>query len=375
MSAVATSVPVHGQVERAIAAYGLAGTMLDLPAEPLDRLAFARVLSQVRAQRISGLMWQAVVDGALPVTAEQAEQAESLHVQALSATLVLERLLLETVDVLESRSIPVRALKGSAVAHLDYPDPGLRTFGDIDLLVPGAAFDDAVSCLTRAGHERLHPQPRPGFDRRFSKGTSFRTADGLEIDLHRTFTMGPFGVRLALSQLWETHDEFVLGGRTVRALSTEERFLHACYHAVLGEVKPRLVPLRDAAQIALTRPLDVGRLHDLIRASRGDAVVSRAVRLAWREFELVDVLAISAWAQAYRTDPREAADLAAYGRGSSYTTKSLAALRALPTMSQRASYLYALLVPTNSYVGQRHHGRVSRLRSGVRQAGRVRRLS
>ncbi len=366
--------PVHGHVERSIAAYGLAGTMLDLPRQPLDRHVFSRVLSQVRTQRLTGLLWQAIADGALPVTTEQAEQAEGLHIQALAATLVLERLLIDTVGSLEREGIPVRVLKGSAAAHLDYPEPSLRTFGDIDLLVPGDAFDEAVACLRRQGHVRIHPEPRPGFDRRFSKGTSFRTADGLEIDLHRTFTMGPFGVRLALPQIWETNEEFYLAGQRLRGLSTEERFLHACYHAVLGEVRPRLVPLRDAAQIALTRRLDMPRLHSLIRASRGDAVVARAVQLAWSEFDLADVLAVSAWAQAYRTDPREAADLAAYGRGSSYATKSVAALRALPTLRQRASYLYALLAPTQSYVGNRHSGRLSRLRTGLRQASRVKGL-
>lgn len=373
MMTAAESVTGHSAVTRALAAHGLAGSMLDLPATPLAQDAFDEMLSVMRVQRMTGLLWKAIVDGALPVTQGQAEQAEILHVRALSATLVLERLLLETVDELEGRGIPVRVLKGSAVAHLDYPDTSMRTFGDIDILVPGWAFDRAVECLSSLGHTRMFPQPRPGFDRRFSKGTSFRTADGLEIDLHRTFTMGPFGIRLDLPRLWETRADFELGGRRLEALSTEERFLHSCYHAVLGEVRPRLMPLRDLAQIALTRSLDLDRLHTLIRASRGEAVVSRAVRYAWSELDIADVLAISAWAQAYRIDPREAADLAAYGRGSSYTTKSVAALRALPGVSQRASFLYALLVPTKSYLNQRHNGRINRLRKGIGERNRLRR--
>ncbi len=372
MTTAAESVTGHGLLTRAVAAHGLPGSMLDLPQEPLVGREFAELLSQVRMQRVSGLLWQAIVDGALPVTREQAEGAESLHLKALSATLVLERLLIETVEALNVHGIAVRVLKGSAVAHLDYPDPGMRTFGDIDLLVPGKAFDDAVDCLTALGHKRIHPQPRAGFDRRFSKGTSFRTADGLEIDLHRTFTMGPFGIRLDLPRLWETSEAFDIGGRQLEALSAEERFLHACYHAVLGETRPRLSPLRDAAQIALTRQLDLQRLHRLIRASGGEAVVSRAVRYAWDELAIADVLAISAWAYTYRTNPREAADLSVYGRGSSYTTKSVAAIRALPTMTQRAAFMYALLVPTRSYLGQRHHSRLNRLRAGLEQRSRLR---
>lgn len=375
MTAPAESVTSHDTVARAVAAYGLAGSMLDLPAEPMEEHRFAQLLAEARVQRISGLLWQAVVDGALPVTDEQAEQAEWMHVKALAATLVLERLLIETVDRLTGADIPVRVLKGSAVGHLDYPDPALRTFGDIDLLVPGERFDAAVACLQAQGHTRLYPQPRPGFDRRFGKGTSFRTADGLEIDLHRTFTMGPFGVRLDLARIWETHVEFTVGGRTLQALPAEERLFHACYHAMLGEVTPRLVPLRDVAQVALTHDLDLGRLHELIRASGGEAVVSRAVRCAWREFAIADVLALSAWANGYRTERREAAALAAYGSGSNYTTKSVAALRALPSLSERAAFLYALMVPKRSYLDRRHSGRLARLRTGLRQSGETRRAS
>lgn len=375
MTTRAESVAAHGMVARGVAAHGLAGTMLDFPPGPLDTAEFAELLLQVRMQRLSGLLWLAIVDGALPVTNDQAERAEWLHVQALSGTLLLERLLIQTVDCLESAGVPVRVLKGSAVAHLDYPDPTMRTFGDVDVLVPGEWFDAAVDCLDRQGHTRLHPQPRPGFDRRFSKGTSFRTTDGLEVDLHRTFTMGPFGIRLDLGQLWETSAEFSLAGRRMEALSQEERLLHACYHAVLGEMRPRLMPLRDVAQIALTHELDLVRWHALIRSSGAEAVVARAVRFAWSEFDIADVLAISAWAHAYRTDPRQAADLAAYGKGSSYSSKSVATLRALPSMSQRASFLYALLVPTQSYIDQRHNGRLDRLRTGWRQSSGTRRVS
>lgn len=362
------SVGCHRDIIRAVAAHGLPGSMLDFPSQALDPSAFADLLGNVKMQRISGLLWRSIVDEALPVTAEQADQAEWLHVRSLSASLALERLLIGTLESLRAEGVPVRVLKGTAVGHLDYPDPGLRTFGDIDLMVPGNRFDVAAACLEGQGHRRSYPQPRPGFDRRFSKGASFRTAEGLEIDLHRTFAMGPFGVRLDLEMLWETSATFEIAGHTVEALSAEERFFHACYHAVLGEVRPKLVPLRDAAQIALTRRLDLGRLHGLIRASHGEAVVARAVRYAWSEFEIADITAISAWAHAYRTDPREAADLAVYGLGTSYARRSVAALRSLPTMTQRAAYLYAMLLPTSGYLGRRHQGRLDRLRTGLRQS-------
>jgi hypothetical protein len=362
----------HDRLTRAVAAHGLAGCTLDLPDRPLDDHAFGTLLNAVRRQRITGLLWTAVREGALPATPEQAERTEWLHVQSLAGALALEHLLLDSVTALADEGIPTRVLKGPVLAHLDYPDPTWRTFGDIDLLVRGKDFDRAARVLAGRGHQRLQPEPRPGFDRRFSKGTSYRTEDGLELDLHRSFSMGPFGVRLALDDLWRSSEAFDIGGQEVHAMPAEERFVHACYHAVLGEASPRLVPLRDVAQLALTRSLDLERVHGLLRASRGEAVVARAVRHAWHALEVADVLALSAWAQSYRSDDREAADLAVYGKGSSYAEKSVASIRALPRWRDRAAFVHALVHPTRDYLGSRHDGRVSRLRWGFEQASRRR---
>lgn len=355
---------------RAVAAAGVAGSMLPWPEVPLEEAAWRRLLVEIRGERITGLAWFAVKAGLLPATREQVDELEWMQVGSQSGCLVLERLLLDTVDRLSSAGLESRVLKGAAAAQLDYPDPTMRGFGDVDLIVRAGDFDAAVGILTGLGYRRSYPEPRPGFDRRFSKGASFRTQDDLEVDLHRTLTMGPFGVRLDLDALWQEHEKFDLAGRPIRALGPEARLLHACYHAVLGETVPRLSALRDAAQLALCRDLDLGRLHGLIRASRGEAVVATALRHVWQMFDIADVTALSAWAHAYRADPREAADLAAYGDGSSYTTKSLAALRSLPTVRDRTAFLFALLLPNAAYLDGRHDGRLPRLRTALQQRTR-----
>jgi len=358
----------HGALLRTVAAHGLSGSTLTFPEEPLPPRDFDRLLREVKDQRLTGLLWESVLGGTLPATPEQAARAEWAHAEKLAGVLTLERLLLDVLSALEVAGISARVLKGPAHAHLDYPDPGWRTFGDIDLLVRGEDFDHAVRVIERRGNRRLHPEPRAGFDRRFSKGTSFRTADGLEIDLHRTLTMGPFGVRVDLAALWDRSEEFELGGRTVLALPAEERFFHACYHAVLSQATPRLVPLRDIAHLALGGRLDQDRVHHLARASGGEPVLSRAVRHSWHALAVADVLAISAWAEAYRADSREDADLAVYTTRSSYARTSVAAIRALPRWRDRVAYVSALTFPDQSYLGTRHSGRFARLRSGIAQS-------
>ena len=192
------------------------------------------------------------------------------------------------VGVLRGSGLDHRVLKGAAVADLDYPDPALRSFVDVDLLVRAEEWDDAIHVLREAGWERQFAEPRPGFERRFVKGMVLTRPDdgGTELDLHRTLALGPFGLTVRLEDLWADCEVLRLGGVEVRALAAEERFLHACFHAVLGDLPPRLVPLRDIAQMSLRGNLDLDRVIHHARSWRAEAVLLRAVELTWETLGL-----------------------------------------------------------------------------------------
>ena len=53
-----------------------------------------------------------------------------------------------------------------------YPDPLLRPFTDLDLLVPGPRLEEFVVALAGYGYERGRPEPVPGFDARVGQGRS-----------------------------------------------------------------------------------------------------------------------------------------------------------------------------------------------------------
>lgn len=58
----------------------------------------------------------------------------------------------EVLSVLEAKGIPTVILKGAAAGML-YPDPGLRSYGDIDFMVSPADFKRARAALVAAGFE------------------------------------------------------------------------------------------------------------------------------------------------------------------------------------------------------------------------------
>lgn len=361
-----TPYPQAIELSRAVAAHGLAGSLVEFPDTPPADIIWSALLARCNSQRINGHLLQAVLDGALPATDTQIEQAHDAHLAAMTGVLRVEHTLLEVAEQLTSAGVDFRVLKGSGVARLDYPDPSLRQFCDVDLLVQSEQFDLAVATLVASGNIRRFAEPRPGFDRRFSKGTSFITPSKCEIDLHRTFVMGPFGLRVRLDDLWETSTAFDVGGVKMQALGNEERFLHACYHAALGDAEPRLVPQRDVAEMLLFGTLDISRVREVMARWKGDAVIARAVRTTWETLRLADAVALSTWALRYTPDDRDRKALEVYtSHHNNYAAKSFEALRAIPRLRDRAAFIRALTFPQRSYLQDRQRGVLARWRRAV----------
>lgn len=349
-----------------VAAYGLPGSMLEPPEQPLRGSAWEGFLSAVRHHQLVGLLWHAVSDDRLPVTEQQREAVSLEHIHAMGGVVRLERELLRLAQALSEEGIPCRVLKGSAVAHLDYPNPALRPFGDVDLLVRSEDIEGAVATMGRLGFPRAFSEPRPGFDRRYGKGASFSNPGGCELDLHRTFVLGPFGLRIPLETLWEQHASFTVGGQQLAALGDEERFLNACYSAAISDATPRLLTQRDLAQMLIFGRVNRRRVRELAAQWHGEAVVARAVRDAWEALRIADVTALSSWAMRYRPAAHERRDVALYTTpGVSYTAQSLASVSAIPGWLPKARFVLALGAARREFSAPSRRGFTGRLWKGA----------
>ena len=321
-----------------------------LLADALDERAVAIVASVVAAQR-----WQ--------LSREHQSSLNSAHESVMQACLRLERATLELVERLEGVGIEYRLLKGPAVAHLDYPGPAWRSFGDVDVLVRARDYDATVRMLSAVGAHRRSAEVRPGFDRRFGKGVCMVGPDGVQIDVHRALASGPFGHTIDLDALFGCEDTVSFGGRGFPVLSREHRFVHACVHAALGDVAPRIVALRDVAQLLLTTDLDVDQAIVNARAWRMSSVVAAAIESTWDRFGL-EATPVSRWADGYRGGRFERRALAAYqGPHRSYARQMIAGVPAIPGTFAKAAYVRSLLVVNTDYA-RSHDG--GSLRRGVR---------
>jgi hypothetical protein len=328
----------------AVAAFGLPGASPELPTAPPPPDVWDDLTTALAGARVAWPLAAAVRDGALPATPEQAADAAAVHRAAVALDLVLERELLELAERLDDASIDFLVLKGPAAAHLDYPEPGMRSFGDLDVLVRSEQVEAALGLLERDGGRRRYAEPRPGYDRRFGKGASMRMPAGHEVDVHRTLAPGPYGLTIDLPQLFEGTATFRLAGRDLRALGPIPRFVHACLHAALGSSPPSLGALRDVAQL-LGRDPDPTSVRDVAGRSRVEAPVALAIRMATSTFGLDRASRIAEWAADAEAGAADQRLLRAYIGQRSSAAQAIEGFRVIPGARDRLAYARSIVFP------------------------------
>ena len=335
-------------VAKRLASVGLPGAGSD--ALEVPEADWPRLLAYLARQRITGLAEVEVRAGTLVVTEQQRAELDERHRAAMAMVLLLDHLLGELSSAMAEAGVPTIVLKGPAVASTFYPDRAWRSYGDLDLLVGVADWRGACEALVRRGFRRIIPEPRPGFDERFGKGASFEDARKLQVDLHRTLAMGPFGLWIDPGALLASTTDFPMRGGPLRRLDDPSTLIHACIHAALGRQHARLVPLRDVLQVAWSDRIDWEVFVDRMAAWRLTAPVAHAMRTASATLrvslpeEVATILRTPVGAierralLAYTTDRKRQGG------------PELAALWAIPGLRSRAAYLRAMLFPDRRFL-------------------------
>jgi hypothetical protein len=255
--------------------------------------------------------------------------------------------------VLDRHRIPSRVLKGVALARTAYDDPNERVFGDVDLLVPGTHLTRAARVLADAlDGRRAQPELRRGFDDRFGKEAMLEVG-GLELDLHRTFVEGAFGLTVRLDDLFAPPYRFPLGAYELEALPMPQRMLHASYAAAFGDWPPRLVSMRDLAQIVHRERPNLTDVLLMARAWQCEPIVARAVQITWEHLALTERFPIVEWADRFEPTKHQQRMVAWHEGPARAFTSQAAALLVLPDWADRLAYLRAVALPDPSYLTAR----------------------
>ena len=351
-----------------IVALGLGGSSNET-FEVLPNETWRLLFRAAHEHRVMGLLAFAVYEGFVSTSASQLAEVSEAHAALLRLALHIENGLLEVLEILDQVRVEPIVMKGVATAHLDYMDPALRPFQDVDVLVPNDCVDVAVRALARSGLTRDLPQRRPGWDARFSKEITFKSQVGLEVDFHRLLVTGAFGFWMDLDDLTESPDSFGLGGRRILALSPECRALQAAYCLTVGEATPRLSHAADLAAVLAGR-VDWPRLAVLSGRWRSGPLVAEALNLTAKwlgEATIPEAAKALRHAEPAPFVERLARRCYETARGSN-TTNLLSGVLGLSNTADRLAYLRGLVTPSQGYkASRRRAGRPSELSTGLRE--------
>lgn len=344
---------------RRAAAIGLPG--LDGTEAPLDvpQELWPHLRRHLVTQRLTGIAVGGITTERLRLHPDGREELFEDHRRAMVLVLALERKLLQVVSEVERAGVGVVLLKGPALAHSYYPSPAWRSYGDLDLLVRARDWRVACAVVSELGFHRLIPEPRPGFDERFGKGASHEDGEGFQVDLHRTLTLGPFGLWLQPDELFERTLEMEIGGRKLQRLDDASSLLHVCIHASLGRKKPLLMPLRDVLQVAWSGRVDWAQLRSDARRWRLNGPVGHALRTAAVTLgvELPDEATPSTSAKVGYLERRALAAYTTERRDMGGTV--VTSLLAIRGVRGKSAYVRALVFPDRGFLAHRLGKRAS----------------
>ncbi|MGE3077096.1 MAG: nucleotidyltransferase family protein [Dehalococcoidia bacterium] len=135
---------------------------------------------------------------------------------------------------LNELEIPVVVLKGPVLAESHYPDPGLRPFGDIDILIHEANLEAVSAVLRQRGYEDKNEDTDPNPHRLHECHGIFQRIfihpnSGHIIEVHCDHLQ--IGLEpVSMDRIWETSSDRLFGRASARALEDHDMFVQLCVH-------------------------------------------------------------------------------------------------------------------------------------------------
>ena len=250
----ATVRPEEWLLARAIAAMVGHHSLGLVPARPLEsrhwegalRLAaFHRLVPVLYYASQSGDSLPQVPAGVLPVLKRE-------HHATLARNLLLRAHLQQLLQAFQERDIPVIVLKGVVLDEL-YPQPGLRSFGDIDLLMRPADLPQGEELLRSLGFSPAgQPRAQEAYRRHHHHLVPYdHERTGTRVELHKHIVRPDSPYSVDITTLWEHAQPAFLNGVRYLKLAPEDQILHLCLHFLIDRQGLRPGALLQLCDIAL----------------------------------------------------------------------------------------------------------------------------
>ncbi len=139
----------------------------------------------------------------------------------------------ELKGILDPEGIPFILLKGASAMMRLYPQPGLRTFCDLDILIPSNLVPQFKQTMTKAGYKPLSARNSPEdeellkFDAHLDP---FCKEENLMIEAHINILGVKGDHSVANPDAWHGKEETSTDGTNIEHLNAEHFIIHAILH-------------------------------------------------------------------------------------------------------------------------------------------------
>jgi hypothetical protein len=179
----------------------------------------------------------------------------------------------------KGRQIPVLPFKGPSLEQSIYGEPGLRTFSDLDLLIPPAHYQAAKRSLAELGY-KPSVEFKPSLERFWLRNgyeQLFDSASGKNlVELQWALSPRFYSLDLRIEDLMARAEKIVVGGCEMRCLAPEDSILALSVHAA-KHLWSRLIWLVDIAESLKTQRIE----HEVVAARAGALGVERMLAVAY----------------------------------------------------------------------------------------------
>src|SRR6266481_4383826 len=250
-------------------------------ADLLRSVDWARLLALAEEHGVEGHLATSfrLLEGTLVPPEMRQKLAERKRVQTFF-TLRLNAELFRLLEQFRAHGIGAVAIKGPVLAVQAYGDPAMRSYGDLDLLVPQQDIRRATELMSAGGFlpvvslSAIDAGKIPG-QYLFSKPDS-----KLLVELHNDFTLRYFPRRLPLTEFFARQIRVQVDGHEIPALSVEDELVLICVHGA-KHFWERLMWIADvAALVSRQTGIDWQRVADSASAVKAERMLHTGLRLA-----------------------------------------------------------------------------------------------
>lgn len=220
-------------------------------APSLTAREWEEVIQQASAARITPLLydrlrtrqWLALLPAACCTRLARHYQKSATH------NLQLLTQALRVLDALQLAGVPAILLKGLHLANFVYPEPAIRTMGDVDLLVPAHLVEraeqtlQALQCELTTAQPHWHKHEHYHLRYRFPRGPGY-------LELHWHLHRAADAAAIDRDTLWQRARKATLAGVDIYLLSPPDLFVFLCFHVAKHRFAYRgLRSLHDIAEL------------------------------------------------------------------------------------------------------------------------------